>query len=219
MLQTTEGHTDLSIRETLPAPLDRISIHISPNADPDKIRETLKTLTGGSVDVDRVGKALKFVIGKACLMVKQRKLYRGYGFKSNEAWLKAEVYRPGLSHGTVWKGIRAVKAFPETPAEQLAGIPEQSLTTAAQMILRKRLKGRAAAKLLGEAERMPSDEFADQYGQEALRTGFAVIRVVTTKTFKKEFERIAGEDPEEFLKDLIRKAPARAGSARRLQVA
>src|SRR5438046_1045397 len=103
----TEGHTDLSIRESL-SPLERVQISISPASPPEKVREAVSNLAADSVQVSHADKALKFLMGKACLMVKQRKLYRIFGYKSNEAWLKAEVYRPGLSHGTVWKGIRAV---------------------------------------------------------------------------------------------------------------
>ncbi len=195
--------TALAIRETIP-PVERNQIHLSPTSPPERVRETISQLAKDSVAVSYVDKSLKFLMGKACLMVKQRKLYRTFGFRSNEAWLKAEVYRPGLSHGTVWKGIRAVKAFPTTPAEQLAGIPEQSLTTAAQIVLKEHLTGKAAAKILGEAQKLPADEFADAHGREALRTGFAVIRIVTSKSFQKEFYQKAGEDPEGFLKDLIR---------------
>ncbi len=214
----TEGHTELAIRETL-SPMERVQISISPASPPERVREAVSRLATDAVQVGLADKALKFLVGKACLMVKQRKLFRVYGFKSNEAWLKAEVYRPGLSHGTVWKGIRAVKAFPEAEAATLAQIPEQNLATAAQMVLRKRLTGKPAAKLLGEAEKMPSDEFADKYTGEALRTGFAVIRVVTSKSFAKEFHRLAGEDPEGFLKELLRHGPGRASTVRRLHVA
>lgn len=205
--------TSLAIRETIPAPVEKLSIHLSPSADPQRVRETISKLADDSVAVSYVDKSLKFLMGKAILMVKERKLYRTYGFRSMEGWLQAEVYRPGLSHGTVWKGIRAVRAFPTVPAEQLASVPEQSLTAAAQIVLRRHLRGKAAAKILAEAERTPADEFADKHGKEATRTGFAVIRIVTSKAFQREFERAAGDNPEQFLRELIRKAPASSKAA------
>lgn len=196
--------TSLTLRETL-SPLERISIQLSPSSPPERVREAVSYLAGDSVKVSSVDKTLKFMIGKACLMVKQRKLYREFGYRCNEAYLKAEVYRPGLSRPTVWKGIGIVRAFPDAAPSQLASLPESSLTLAAQIVARQHLTPRRAAKVLLQVERMSVSDFADSHGKEAERKGFSVIRILTSKSFKKEFEIAAGEDPEKFLKALIRR--------------
>lgn len=200
---TTDVHP-IAIRETLPAPLDRLSIHISPTANPAKIRETLEICCRGIVNVERADRALKFLIGKQCLIIKARKLFREYGYQSFEAFLQAEVVRPGLKRQSVMTGIRACKTWPEASADLLAGLPHQNLTLAAGIAKRGHLTGTRAEQLLEEARKLSPEELAARHDVRCGHGSFAVIRVVTSKSFQREFERWLGDqDAEQILRDLV----------------
>lgn len=200
---TVTETNQITIRETVSSPFDKISVRIPVDADPEKVRETLLLCCNGYDKVWQADITTKFLIGKTCLVIQGRKLYRDYGYGSFEAFMKAEVYRPTLKRSTVWKGIRAAKAFPEATAAQLAAVPEKNLPVATGIAHRAKLTGKAAIKLLLEAEQQP--DFVERHNGPASRPGFAVIRVVTSKSFKKEFEKWLGNrEAEEALKTAIR---------------
>lgn len=201
--------TEIAIRETISA-MERVHIQISPSSPPEKVREAVTHLAGHSVTVNHADKAVKFLMAQACMAVKLRKLYRVYGYKTNEAFIRAEVVRPGLQRSSVMKAVSAVKAWPDATAGRLASIPEKNLRMAAQIVLRLHLKPKQAEKVLIEAERMSIEEFADSHGREGTRRNYAVIRVVTSKSFKKEFDAWAGDDPEAALKTAVRRGLHRA---------
>lgn len=200
--------TAIAVRETVSA-MERVHVSISPSSSPEKVREAVAELAGHSVTVSCADKAIRFLMAKACLAVKSRKLYRVYTYKTFSQFVVEEVARPGLKRATIMKAIAVVKAWPEERAERLAGISEKNLKEAAQIVLHGDLTTKQAAKLLDDAESLTLDEFAAAHGRKAKRTGFAVIRVVTSKSFQKEFERWLGDqDPEEALKGLIRRRHA-----------
>lgn len=198
------SQTEIAIRETVSA-LDRIHVSISPSSSPEKVREAVTKLAGHSVTVTRADKAVKFLMAQACMAVRTRKLYRVYGYRTFVQFIDTEVARPGLKRASAMKAISVVRAWPEESAGRLAQITERNLREAAQIVKRERLRPKQAGKLLDDAERMTIEEFAQAHGRQALRKGFAVIRVVTSKRFKHEFEQWLGDrEPEEALKDLIR---------------
>lgn len=195
---------DLSIRETVSA-IDRVHISLSTSSPPEKVREAVSKLADHSVTVNHADKAVKFLMAQACMAVKVRKLYRVYTYRSFEQFMQAEVYKPGLQRATVMKAISVVRAWPDAQPDRLASISEKNLRLAAQIVRRLHLKPKQAEKVLAEAERMSIEEFADSHGRNGTRKSFAVIRVVTSKAFKREFDTWAGDDPEEALKSAVRR--------------
>lgn len=196
--------TSIVIRETVSA-MERVHISLSPMSPPEAVLKALNELAGHSVTVACADRAVRYLMAKACLAVKSRKLYRVYTYPNFKAFILAEVVRPGLKWATVMKAVAVVKAWPDERADRLAGVPERNLREAAQIALRGRLNTKQRAKLLDDAERMTVEEFTEAHGREVARKGFAVIRVVTSKSFKREFEHWIGQrDPEEALKELIR---------------
>lgn len=205
-MQPTEdtNKTSIVVRESVPA-MERVQISLSPNSPPEKVREAVAELAGYSVNVSCADKAVRFLMAKACLAVRSRKLYRVYTFKTFTQFVDEEVVRPGLKRATIMKAVAVVKAWPDEQAARLAAVPEKNLREAAQIVLHGDLTTKQAAKLLDDAESMTLAQFATAHGREASKKGFAVIRVVTSKSFKREFDTwLDGREPGEALKELIR---------------
>lgn len=195
------------IRETLPAPAETIRVSIPQNADPAKIRQTLEGCCQGYQAVDHARSVTKYMIGKLCLVIKQRKLYREWGYKNLQTFCQGEVYRPSLEKSTVYKAIRAVKAWPWATVEQLGAIPDDVLSIAAQRVTKGHLTRPAAEKVLEEAAVVePETRHRSRYG---------VIRIVVTKSFKREFERWLGDRDAEGVLRKFMDSPARKSAPQR----
>lgn len=193
----TEGQELTVIRETIPAPAEKIRVSIPQNADPAKIRQTLEGCCQGYQAVDHARSVTKYMIGKLCLLIKQRRLFREWGYKNLRMFCQAEVYRPSLEKSTVSKAMRAVKAWPWATVEQLGAIPDDVLSEAARRVTTGHLKRPQAERLLEEAG-------ATEIEEKAQRPRYGVIRIVVSRSFKREFERWLGDrDAEAVLRQFM----------------
>lgn len=209
----TEGQALTVIRETLPAPLDTIRVSISPNADPAKIRQTLEGCCKGYQAVDHAASITKYMIGKLCVLIKQRKLYREWGYRSLRDFCGKEVYRPSLNKSTVAKAIRAVRTWPWATVEELGAVKDDVLVQAEKTVRKEQLSRAQAMKLLEEAG-------ATEAGEEdaTQRPRYGVIRIVVSRSFKKEFERWLGDrDAEGVLRQFMERPARKAAPHRELR--
>lgn len=198
----------LAVRETIKSPFQgSFQISIKPDAEPKELFKALDDCFKGMEQVQRAGVEFYMATGTVLKAIRDRKAFKSVsnGFRGYLTTVVKPKY--GVERATSYQMIRYVEVLEGAPRKELIGIPIRNLNIAVKKIANLSIQADSpvARKLLLEARDTPTDEFKATHGKSAHRgTGKAVIRIVTTHKFKKEFDRWLGEqDPEAALRRLM----------------
>lgn len=165
----------------------KISVVLSPDMEPDRIMESLETCCRGLEKFDTITSALKPIIGRMLLIIREKSLYKPE-FDSFKKFLVERVRGTfGVSKSNLYESMAIVSAFPDLAVEQYKNIGSTNLLLAAKFTSQSNPDHK---KILGKAAELTTEQFRQwaeekQYLEEGATEGATIVIKTSKKTAKR----------------------------------